>query len=679
MHSRGAPPSTKLLDYRADIDGLRAIAVIAVVVYHAFPRFAPSGFIGVDVFFVVSGFLITGIIERELRTDAFRFADFYARRVRRIFPALLLVLAATLAIGWMKLFSSEFEQLGKHVAGAAAFASNLLLQREAGYFDADSRLKPLLHLWSLGVEEQFYLFWPVLLVLMQRLGSRLRLALVLILAMSFFASLVAIRIDQPAAFYSPLFRCWQLAAGGLLIFAASSRRRSASSTVAAMAGFALIAIAAVAITERDRYPGWLALLPTIGTALLIAGGPVSPVNRVLAWGPLVGLGLISYPLYLWHWPLLTFARILDGPLPSREVRAGVVVLSMILATLTYLGIERPLRARRSIRSLAVGLLLSMLVLFVSGYAVFASRGAPFRAAAAAAEPFIATAVRSPRSLACVDIVNAATRPDGWYCHLGADGALPSTVVVGDSHASALLPAFEAIARDRGEGILFVSASGCPPLLGMAPRRHGRDIESCRMLNERVFELVKQQRPEQVFLVASWTYYTDGNYLGENLNVIGFGDTAESLDGSREAFRRSLALTLSRYATLGVDVHVVQRVPAQLRPATDLIRAVVTSSPSGEAIRRVSVPLEIHRRSLAFVSSVFAALGLGSGPNRRADLIDLENSYCDSDVCSFGREGVSYYFDDNHLSVSGALVAVPGLSRHFRVSASARASRSDSPP
>jgi len=440
----------------------------------------------------------------------------------------------------------------------------------------------------------------------------------------------------------------------------------------------LILLATLWSVESTRYPGWHALLPTVGTCLLIAAGPLPVINRALAWRPLVALGLISYPLYLWHWPLLTFARIFDGPLPSRSVRAAIVAVSLLLAAMTYVFIERPIRRRAHVTSLAVALSVAMAIACAAGYAIFASGGAPFREAAAAAEPYIESSARSPRSTACIDIRGAATRADDWYCHLGTAGQPARTVVIGDSHAASLLPAFARIARERREDILFVASSGCPPLLGVAPRRHGRDLEACRALNERAFKLVEQQRPLDVFLVANWTYYTDGNYFFENLSVIGIDQTPETLAGSRDAFARGLALTLSRYDSLPVNVHVVQRVPVQLRTATDLIRDVVTGSASPhDAIRRVSVPLDVHRRSLTFVSSAFDALRAGRRP--RADLIDLEGVYCDSEVCSFGRDGVSYYFDDSHLSESGALLAVPELSRHFQITGSGRASPADSRP
>jgi peptidoglycan/LPS O-acetylase OafA/YrhL len=642
------------------------VAVLGVVAYHAFPGLVRGGFTGVDVFFVISGFLITQIIARELRGGRFSFLDFYARRIRRIFPALLIALAATFAIGWRTLFSSEFEQLGKHVAAGAAFVSNLVLQREAGYFDYGSDAKPLLHLWSLGVEEQFYLLWPLVLVSTWRLTGRLDLALIGIAATSFIASVIASWTNPAAAFYFPLFRFWELACGGVLaLTAASSAGSSWIRSSFGIAGIGLIAIGMLIVGSRDVYPGWLALLPTAGACLVIAAGQAGPGNRLLAMRPLVAIGLISYPLYLWHWPLITFARILAGPLPSRELRLLLVVVSVILATLTYFLVERPIRASRSIKPIAIGLLAAMAVVGGVGYATYAGGGAPFRAAARTAEPFITTMQRSPRLSECIDIAEASTRPADWYCHLNSGGAPARTIVFGDSHAFALLPAFEAIARNNGEDILFASMSACPPLLGVMTRGAGQDESGCRSLNERVFRLVTDQQLANVFLVANWTYYTDGNYAGDDLVAIAFGDTPNTRDGSRDAFRRGLERTVSRYSALPASVHVIQKVPAQLRNAIDLVRDVVTAAaPAEQTIARISVPLETHRRQLQFVASEFAARGLAANGPGRVELIDLEDVYCGDGVCPFGREGRSHYFDDNHLSISGALLAVAALAPHM---------------
>lgn len=358
--------------YRPDIDGLRAIAVLSVVGYHAFPYWIRGGFIGVDIFFVISGFLISGLILGGLQRGQFSLADFYSRRIRRIFPALLVVLVVCFAAGWFSLLANEYEQLGKHMAGGAGFVANLVLWRESGYFDVQAETKPLLHLWSLGIEEQFYIVWPVLLWLAVKWRFHV-LATTLGLALASFAlGIVTIGTDQVASFYSPMMRFWELLIGAALAWFAVHRRSMTSgpiraAAVASVAGLTLIAIGLMVITREGLFPGWWALLPTVGTALVIAAGSQAWPNRTLLSHPvLVWFGLISFPLYLWHWPLLSFARIIESDTPTRPVRVAAVALSVVLAWLTYRVIERPIRFGACGHRKAIALAFAMLVVGLVG-------------------------------------------------------------------------------------------------------------------------------------------------------------------------------------------------------------------------------------------------------------------------------------------------------------------------
>ncbi|MBY0493526.1 MAG: acyltransferase [Cyanobacteria bacterium] len=630
--------------------------MLAVVGYHAFPGIIRSGFVGVDVFFVISGFLITRNIAGALDAGSFSFADFYGRRVRRIFPALLLMLIAIYAIGWVFLFTNEFRELGKHTAAGAGFVSNLALQAEAGYFDYSADAKPLLHLWSLGIEEQFYLAWPLLLWLIwPRVNPTL--VLIAVTAASLAASLYASFHYPVAAFYFPLFRVWELACGALLALAVPAGIFASSRHVIGAAGLAGIAIGVMIAADRTVFPGWWVLLPAGGAWLLIAAGPNGMVNRLLALPPLVWIGLISYPLYLWHWPLLTFARILDGPLPSRSVRITMVAISVLLSWLTMRAVERPLR--RSINGGRKAIVLSacMAVVCAIGLATYAWDGLAFRAVARRSQPYIASMVESPRSKECFDIQYAHERADGWNCQINAAAGPPTAFVFGDSHVASLLPAFEAAAEERGRSLYLTGFSGCPPLVGIRQVRADLVVRNCEALNERVFRFVVDRKIPDLYLVAAWSYYTDGDYTGDNYSLLTDGETRPTLAGSRLAFERGLDLTLSRYRAAGVRLHFVMKVPSQLRAATALVRAVITSGPeSVEAIRGVSVPIEQHHRLMSYVSSVFAA--------RQVSLIDLDPAFCSDGVCAFAQPGASFYMDNNHLTVTGALRAAPILAQHL---------------
>jgi peptidoglycan/LPS O-acetylase OafA/YrhL len=386
--------SSSHIGYRADIDGLRAVAVLTVIAYHAFPQWARGGFIGVDVFFTISGFLISTIIFKGLADDKFSFTDFYSRRIRRIFPALIAVLAVCLAFGWFVLLPHEYKQLAKHVVGGATFISNFLLWQESGYFDNTADTKPLLHLWSLGIEEQFYILWPALLWLAYRFKVNALWIIVTIGFCSFVLNIHQVRADEIATFYSPQTRIWELLIGaGLAYLLSYSPKkiiqwasdadtllgRKILANLCSLTGLVAICVGLALIMRGRHFPGVWPLLPAGGAALLILGGTDAWINKkILANRALVWIGLISFPLYLWHWPLLSFARIIEGEVPSNFVRSIAVLLSIVFATLTYWLIEKPLRFGTHAKLKTAGLLIGMTAIASFAYAVYVNDGFSFR-------------------------------------------------------------------------------------------------------------------------------------------------------------------------------------------------------------------------------------------------------------------------------------------------------------
>ncbi len=357
MSSVGSVGVTGNAHYRPDIDGLRAVAVSSVLIFHAFPSRLPGGFVGVDIFFVISGFLISGIIFQGLERGKFSFVEFYSRRIRRIFPALLLVCAACLIFGWFSLMPDQFRQLGKHVVGGSLFSSNFVLLHESGYFDSDSARKPLRHLWSLGIEEQYYLLWPALLYLCRKRASATIVLLIALALISFGFNLQLTASDRSAAYYLPLTRFWELMIGSGLAYWAraktgagiggrwpiSARFGPHLANVISILGVAAILLSLAVINERKPFPGWWALLVCAGAALIIGAGSQAWINRkILGSRPFVWIGLISYPMYLWHWPLISFGEIMSNK-PSIAYRAAALAATVALAWLTYSFVELPLR------------------------------------------------------------------------------------------------------------------------------------------------------------------------------------------------------------------------------------------------------------------------------------------------------------------------------------------------
>lgn len=433
--------------YRPDIDGLRAIAVMSVVLFHAFPSGVPGGFIGVDIFFVISGYLISTIIYSSLERNSFSFAEFYARRIKRIFPALLLVLVSCYAFGWFTLFADEFGQLGKHIAGGAGFISNFVLWNESGYFDTTSEIKPLLHLWSLGIEEQFYIFWPFILWAAWKVRVNTLVATIIILAASFFLNIINVHSYPTETFYFPQSRAWELLFGSVLAYVTihgytkhiSLRLRN----IMSVAGIALLVHGFHAV-KNSGFPGWHAMIPCLGAVLIIMAGQQAWINnKILSSKPFVWLGLISFPLYLWHWPLLTFPRIIEGETPAWCIRAISVALSLILAWLTFYYVEKSLKGSR-IKLKTLILSVGMLIMGSVGLATYMLDGIPKRGSIVKYKEINKqyTAITDFSLIQNETCLNRYTFEEAkkyfWFCVTNKDSN-PSIVLLGNSYANHLYP------------------------------------------------------------------------------------------------------------------------------------------------------------------------------------------------------------------------------------------------
>ena len=464
------------LEYRADIDGLRAVAILSVIAFHAFPRTLAGGFLGVDVFFVISGYLVSGILLREFQSGQFRVSAFYSRRVRRLFPSLCLVWLATLAWGWLRLSPLNLAEVGKEIASSVGFLANFYFYGQSGYFSASAESKPLLHLWSLGVEEQFYIVWPMVLAFANR-KKRIALACAILGVGSFLANLVLARNAPAMAFYLPFSRFWEMALGAGLVLAErrmGSRRReqwrARRGTSLSLVGATLIAVSVQIVNSEMTLPGFWALAPALGASFVIAAGPLSIVNRIaLSWRPLVAIGLISYPLYLWHWPLLAFLRIELLAQPSYAARFSAVVATFALSGVTYFFLERPLKAQKS-KFVVISLIVVAALLGAVGWAVAANRGAPSRWFSDAGMQRLFSAPYDMdadlRKGTCfIDTSTSGAEALRSEC-LECSGAPNRQILIwGDSHAAHLFPGFAEEAHRRGACVSQISATSCPPLIG----------------------------------------------------------------------------------------------------------------------------------------------------------------------------------------------------------------------
>jgi peptidoglycan/LPS O-acetylase OafA/YrhL len=420
--------------YRADVDGLRALAVSLVVAFHAFPTLVPAGYIGVDVFFVISGYLVTKI----LASDGGRSVSplsFYVRRANRIFPALILLLVCALVAGWFLLFPHEYRALGKHVGGAAGFFTNFALFGEAGYFDARSETKPLLHLWSLAVEEQFYLVWPFVLRGIVRTGIDARRGVAVFVALSFMANIVCAVVSPVGDFYLPISRFWELAAGGLVALWHRTPDESPPKTARidrAALGVGLVLVGALFLRRPTAYPGAWALIPVVGALMVLTADRTSPfVRRVLSHPLAVHLGLLSYPLYLWHWPLLSIGRIVAGEPLTPVAGLVLIVVALILSDLTRRFVERPFRSGRGRGDLAAATAAALVAVGLAGAWVQHARGMPDRPITRD-HPLNAVGFEGAPQVTCDAGIAAKYALD--LCVLPEGGRIPRMVFYGDSHA-----------------------------------------------------------------------------------------------------------------------------------------------------------------------------------------------------------------------------------------------------
>ncbi len=554
------------MTYRPDIDGLRAIAVLAVVIFHAFPEALPGGFAGVDIFFVISGYLISGIILGAAAAGGFSAIAFYRRRVNRLFPSLIVVLAACLALGYAYFLADEFTQLCKHTACGAAFAQNFALWAESGYFDQAALKKPLLHLWTLAIEEQFYIVFPLLLLALVRWTRHPLFAIVLLGLASFAANIILIDEHPVGVFYCFGSRAWELLAGAALACHERARAHGAPARARwvgealSWSGLVLIAIAGSCLVPGLTYPGWWGTLPVAGSVLMIAAGPLATLNaRLLSRPMLVAIGLISYPLYLWHWPLLSFWTVIEADADGVVARTLLVLASVVLALLSYRLLELPLR-RRTARWVTPGLAAAM-----AGVALIGLLGwthiLPARSAHSHFDQLVHAAtidwrypdkmtVASPQHLPCVT----------------AGGQGRQTLFWGDSHVEQYGPRIYDLVKGNpasGRGVIFLAKGGVPALPGVMM---DADRLWCDGYDQRFRQLADDARVDTIVITSRWSYYFERD---AGFSYVG-GGQAQSLASAagRESALGALSELLAGLKAKGKTIYLVQDIPAgrELDPA-----------------------------------------------------------------------------------------------------------------
>lgn len=647
--------------YRPDIDGLRAFAVLSVVGFHAFPAAFPGGFVGVDIFFVISGFLISGIILKGLASGSFSFQDFYLRRVKRIFPALVLVVASSLVAGYFLLLADEYKQLAKHAISGLFFVANFALWTEAGYFDTSAEFKPFLHLWSLGIEEQFYMLWPLLLWLFWRWKQRLLLTICVLAGLSFIANLIWIDPSPVMTFYWPHTRFWELLAGASLAAAVLQRAPSnplgyRQRNIAGWFGIALLLGSTFGFDRTLAFPGYWAVLPVLGAVLIIFAGPEAWINRNLLSRPsAVFIGLISYPLYLWHWPLLTFPRIINGEETPYGVRLIALGLAFLLAWLTYALLERKVRFRSSWRIPAT---LAASALMVAGVAhvVKSQDGMVDRLefVQAAQASFKQSPSETPGCRRQLGL-------KGGHC-VASDNAVPASaktvMFIGDSHARALAQGFSAFSNGERVDYRLISLGerGCLAFSGVERVDRGRD-KSCRQtIADALAYAKKSVTVDTVVLVGRFAMYHSGYGFEDKRNTairLTYRSDAgnESEQSNPVVFEAGLRSTVEELQRAGKRVVFFNMVPELgFSPRRCVARPFAFDQ--GEercAVARTAVDdrQQAYRATVSKVVKDYPALLV----------FEPAKLLCTDAHCPAVRQEQLLYRDDDHLNTFGATLVM----------------------
>ncbi|TIL36586.1 acyltransferase family protein [Mesorhizobium sp.] len=645
------------MKYRADINGLRAVAVAPVVLYHAGFSTISGGFVGVDIFFVISGFLITSDIIDRIENDNFSLVEFYHRRVRRIFPALFAMLAACFVMAWLVMPPGELIGFGKSAIAAALSAANVYFYRNTDYFTAAANSLPLLHTWSLAVEEQFYLLWPLALMILMRWQKPLALGFVLIsCVLSIAASQYWLPVNAPFVFYMLPTRAWELLLGGLLalpsVRAFAVNQSQTSAEILALVGLGVVAASLFMIDHNTPFPGIYALAPCLGAAFVIAAGirHQTLASKALSVSPAAFTGLISYSLYLWHWPLLVFAGIYANRELLLSERVGVVIAALLISALSWRFVERPFRQRRdtarwkwmvpAAASMGVACCLSLVLIKGGGFPGRGPDGGPVvQSVKAESATFQASSC----------LMRGAAIPTGGKCILGSGNVAPTVVLWGDSHAAHLASSLDEAAKTTGTRVRLITKAGCAPLpemqmLPSSPMRAG-----CPAFNAAALQsILADPHISLVILAGRWNTYS-----GVGGSLLSKDGAWPSPDVSKANFISAMRDTAAKLAAHGIKTAVVGPAP---EPPTDVLICLTRASflKMGDAPCS-AMPAGRHWQNNQILANLLPPA---------VQFIPIVPTLCEAVECPLKSGNNILYLDATHLSRAGGHVIAPLFAKVF---------------
>lgn len=644
------------MQYRREIDGLRAIAVLPVILFHAGFTIFSGGFVGVDVFFVISGYLITSILIAELERDEFSIVRFYERRARRILPALFFVMLACLPFAYWWMLPDQLVDFGQSLVAVMFFASNILFWRETGYFESAAELKPLLHTWSLAVEEQYYLLFPLFLAFMWRFGrSRAVWGVVGIAVVSLLLSEWGWRNKPVANFFLSPTRAWELFAGSLCAFVPLRAPRRYANGLSAL-GLVLIVGAIFVYDGLTPFPSLYSLAPVMGTVLIILFARQGTwVAWLLSLRGFVGVGLISYSAYLWHQPLFAFARLRSLFEPSHTLMGSLAAASLILAWVSWRWVEQPFRKKpRSMladrRSLFGASALGGAVFVVIGVIAQLGQGFDGRFDQKVLGNMY---LRLGDTSGCHNALGVAEIQSGADCRVGALNGMPRLAVIGDSHASRITDALSEQLTTRDLAAVAFNGSWCAPLRNFAT--DAPEKNTCLpKVSAQLDQILERPELKQVVLFAQWAHYIKGRRWPETTAAAytfsenGPLDFAQArVADNAEAFEAALNRTLAELHRAGKQITIILPTPEYEFYVND---ALVRALHFGVDVDTLRLPVAAYDDRNAQARDIL----LRVGAQYQAGFVDPKGLFCDDETCAVaGKNRESLYEDSNHLSFHGS--------------------------
>lgn len=632
------------LIYRKDIDGLRAFAVMAVVLYHLGFHALSGGFIGVDIFFVISGYLITQSIQQDIKKNIFTIKSFYIKRIRRIIPALFTITFATIVAALFILPIYELEEFALSVMSVSTFSSNIFFWQNLDYFSVSSELKPLLHMWSLGIEEQFYILFPLLMLFLAKLkDNKIIFLLFLFFMLSFLLNISSFAIANPTAnFFLPITRFWELLAGSMLAISIKDveHKNILLNNILAFFGFMLVILPIFLLDKYSIFPGYNALYPVLGASIIIYTGyqKQTYISGILSSQIIRYVGLISYSMYLWHWPIIALSKhILIGDF-SLRTQVFILLLVFILSSFSYHFIEQPFRKKHTLKKflqLKSGFLsLSVLLATASAILIYVHLNH---------EPN-KSSVNLDNSASC--FTNTETLESTKRCSFGNINSDKIFILYGDSHAHAMLPVFKKLAIENNYRGIVLSLTGCPPLFNVFRLDNDKIAQRCKGIYssnmEKFLEFNKDQI-DHIFLVSRWTLYEKGWIVNGRLNPVAAHFLSDDEIKSKNASDSAKVLKKAL-------VRTVDKLSRKLNIKTSILSPIPVLNGHIKNPKTIRVTKKEYIKQRYFTDNILKSFK----NNNLVNTIDPINIFCSTETCIMYKNNIPLYIDDNHVSKEGAL-------------------------